>query len=307
MPLKLAIPALGAALLSLNGCYLDDWGARYNQDFHYSYPIQPGGTLSLDTFNGSVDLSGWDQNTIDVSGTKYGPSQTAAEHVKVDIVNTADSVSIHVSRPGDVFGGRGARFRIRMPWKTHIDRITTNNGPIDLLGGTGPGVIRTTNGQVHVTQFGGQIDVRTANGQVELRDVQGDAMVRTTNGHIRADDVHGSFDAATTNGGITARIDARPDAQRLRLATFNGSIELTLSGSVAEVKASTGNGSITLRLPQSTNARVFAHTGNAAISSDFPVRMTGESRRNQLEGVIGNGGPLLDLSTWNAPIRLLQM
>ena len=96
----LAAFTLSAALLSLTSCIVGvgDW-ERYNKDFHSSHPLKPGGRLSVETFNGSVEISGWDQDTVDISGTKYGPSQEEADNLRVDIDATPDSVSIRVPRP----------------------------------------------------------------------------------------------------------------------------------------------------------------------------------------------------------------
>jgi hypothetical protein len=60
-------------------------------------------------------------------------------------------------------------------------------------------------------------------------------------------------------------------------------------------------------MPYQVNAHVMARTTNSSISSDFEVRMQGEFGKNRLEGTIGNGGPLIDLSTSNGSIRLLKM
>jgi hypothetical protein len=60
-------------------------------------------------------------------------------------------------------------------------------------------------------------------------------------------------------------------------------------------------------MPYQVNAQVVARTTNSSISSDFEVKMQGEFSKNRLEGVIGNGGPLIDLSTSNGSIRLLKM
>jgi hypothetical protein len=43
------------------------------------------------------------------------------------------------------------------------------------------------------------------------------------------------------------------------------------------------------------------------VSSDFDVRTQGEISQHRLEGVIGNGGPLLDLSTSNGGIHLARL
>ena len=60
-------------------------------------------------------------------------------------------------------------------------------------------------------------------------------------------------------------------------------------------------------MPYQVNAHVMARTSNSSISSDFEIRMQGEFSKNRMEGVIGNGGPLIDLSTSNGSIRLLKM
>ncbi|MGB7720233.1 MAG: hypothetical protein WBL65_10055, partial [Bryobacteraceae bacterium] len=96
MRAKLLLPILAAALLGLAACDIEDFGGfdRYRQDFHYTYPLKSGGRLSVETFNGSVEVSGWDQETVDISGSKYAATQEAADALKVAIDNSPDSVSI---------------------------------------------------------------------------------------------------------------------------------------------------------------------------------------------------------------------
>ena len=61
------------AFLLLAGCDFEDLGSsdRYTADFHYSYPLKPGGRLSVEDFNGSIEISSWEQDSVDISGTKY--------------------------------------------------------------------------------------------------------------------------------------------------------------------------------------------------------------------------------------------
>src|SRR3954452_25090748 len=117
MRINLLLPVLTAGLLSLTGCYVGDWGhfERFHSDFHQSYPLDPAGKLSVETFNGSVEISGWDQNTVDISGTKFGPTQQLADDLPIAIDHTPSAVSIRVSRPFDAHGSRGARFVIKVP------------------------------------------------------------------------------------------------------------------------------------------------------------------------------------------------
>ena len=44
---------------------------RVQAEFHQSYPMQPGSKLTVNSLNGSVEISGWDQNMIDITATKH--------------------------------------------------------------------------------------------------------------------------------------------------------------------------------------------------------------------------------------------
>jgi DUF4097 and DUF4098 domain-containing protein YvlB len=307
MRLKFIIPALAAGLLCLTACDIEDWGdlGRFTSDFHYSYPLRAGGALSLETFNGSVDISGWDQDTVDISGTKFGPTQSAADNLRVEIDHTPDAVSIRVPRPYGRRNREGARFVIKIPRGAVLDRITSSNGGIRATAGSGPARLKTSNGSVHVEGMDGNLDVQTSNGPVEVRDVKGDVVAHTSNGHIRADGVDGTLDATTSNAGVRAEIGTADRA--VRVETSNGPVELWLpNGLSREVRVNTSNSGITMHLPSALNARVLAHTSNSSISTDFDVSLRGQIDKNHMDATIGSGGPLIDLSTSNGSIRLLK-
>jgi DUF4097 and DUF4098 domain-containing protein YvlB len=307
MRAKLLLPALGASLILMTACDFEDMDgfARYHKDFHYGFPLKSGGRLSAETFNGSVEVSPWDQETVDISGTTYAPSQDEADNLKVEVDHSPDSVSIRVVRPSMRRGNWGARFVIKVPRKTVMDRIITSNASIRTVDGVGPSRFKSSNGQIHVEGFRGELDAQTSNSAVELLDVDGAVKAHSSNGHIRVDRLAGSLDASTSNGSIHAALDRVSGA--VHLESSNGSIDLALpSGANVPVRASTNNSSITLHVPGSINARLSARTSNGSISSDFELRMQGEFSRTHMEGSIGNGGPLIDLSTSNSNIRLLR-
>lgn len=309
MRAKLLVAVVAAATLGLAGCMVDGFGLgqRFNKDFHYSYPLKDGGRLSIETFNGSVDVSGWDEQTVDISGTKYGPSPDAADSLQIEAGHLPDSVSIRVVRPSAHWGPWGARFLVKMPRRAVVDLIRTSNGQIHVTDGTGPSRLRSSNGAIRVEALRGDVDAQTSNGMVELVDVSGDAVVRTSNGRIRADHLAGSLQATTTNATITAGLSGAA-GRPLRLETSNGGVDAILPEKFdSDVRIHTSNGHITLHLPAEANARVQAQTSNSAITSDFEVRAQGAFSKSRLDGAIGAGGPLLDLSTSNAAIRLLKM
>jgi DUF4097 and DUF4098 domain-containing protein YvlB len=283
--------SLGLTTLMLAGCMDVDLGGisdRYREDFHFSYPLNAGGSLQIDNMNGAVQIVGWDKNTVDIDGTKYASSEDRLKEVQIDVVHSPDSVSIRTVPPASRSGNFGARYTIHVPQKVQLKNVVS------------------TNGAIRVESIEGGAQLKTSNGAIEITGLTGDATARTTNGSIRADVTKGGFEAESTNGTISARL-REPGSGPVRAETTNGTIDLTLDA-VRAVHANTSNGSITVHLPAAAAASVRAHTTNSSISSDFDVNVhSGEISKHRMEGNIGSGGPTLDLETTNGSIKILKM
>jgi len=301
------LPPLTAGLLILGGCDFEDLGGleRYHEDFHYSHPLKSGGRLTVEGFNGTIEVSAWDQDTVDISGTKYARSQEETAAIRIDVDHTPDAVSVRAVRPTMRNGNHGVRFAIKVPRNAVLDRLTTSNGAIRTIDGAGPARFKTSNGHVDVQRLKGSLFAETSNGPVEVMDNGGPVEVHSSNGHIRIEGVKGALEATTSNSSIHALVDRAGDT--VKLTSSNGSIELTLPpGSQSAVRAHTSNSSITVHLPSDINAHLTAQTSNGSISSDFEMRMRGEFNKHHLEGTLGNGGPLIDLSTSNGGIHVVR-
>jgi DUF4097 and DUF4098 domain-containing protein YvlB len=277
---------LCAGLLLLAGCDWEDFGSstQYSTDFHYSYPLKSGGRISLESFNGSVEVAGWDQETVDISGAKYGATPEARDAVRIDIAPSPDAVAIRTIRPSER-RNVGARYIVRVPRRTQLDRITTSNGSLRVADVSGPARVKTSNGSLKVANVSGSFDGGTSNGSIDLDNLKGDCTVKTSNGRIRAHGLAGALDATTSNGGVDAAVDA-----------------LSPGG----VRVSTSNGSITVRLVRTANARLMARTSNSSIRTDFDLTSRGATDKHHLEGTIGAGGPVVNLSTSNGGIQVLR-
>lgn len=271
------ILAVACLTFGLAGCDIEDFdsGDRSQADFHYNFPLKDSGSVSVDTFNGSVEIIGWDQNTVDISGTKYARTPEMRDSIKIDITHTDGAVSVHAVRPYDNHGNTGARFIVHVPKKVNLDRIVSSNG------------------------------------KIEVRSVTGSANLRTSNGHINAEQVDGPLDASTSNGHITVMEELSNGRAPIHVRTSNGAIDITAHHPIlSDLHASTSNGPITVHLPDSTTARVRASTSNSAITSDFDVTTQGRMDKHHLEGSInGSRGdaPIIDLETSNGHIRLAKL
>lgn len=288
-------------------------GDRYKEDFRYSYALTANGRVNVEGFNGSIEVLGWDKNEVEIVGTKYASTEEILKEIKINVANTADSVNVRADRPnGDrgwwSNGGGGVKFVLHAPRKVQLERITSSNGGVRVEAIDGNARLTTSNGTVRVYRVSGTLEVTTSNGTIELQDINGGMNLRTSNGAIRAENVKGSFDATTSNGSIRARLEQVPASSQIRASSSNGPVELTLpSYQNNDVRVQTSNSAITVRLPASANAQLRANTSNSSITSDFDVTIRGAMTKNRIDGKLGNGGALIDLSSSNGSIKVLKL
>ena len=296
-----------AATLGLAGCDVDfddvSIGPKEEETFHYSYDCKPGSRLLLENYNGAVEITAWDQPKIEIDGARFANTKERLQQVKIDISRGADSVTIRTVPPLDRGGNSGARYQIRVPKQVVLELIKSTNGSLRVSGTNGAVNLRTTNGSVRVSAVNGAVSANSTNGAIELVGLNGAATARTTNGRIKMDEIQGPMEASTTNGSIVAAMAKSTDDRKMRFSTTNGAIELRLpAGLKNDVRASTSNGSIEVKMPNGAAFQVAARTSGASIRSDFNVE--GEVTKKRIEGKVGGGGALLDLSTSNGSISL---
>jgi DUF4097 and DUF4098 domain-containing protein YvlB len=228
--------------------------------------------------------------------------------MKIDIVSSGDSVRIRTVRPVERRGNLGARYVIRVPRRTELDRIESSNGFIRVETIDGDARLKTSNGSVRLDRLKGSAEIQTSNASIELIEHGGAAILRTSNGSIRADGIKGAFDATTSNSRIEARVLEPEPHKPIKLTTSNGSINLTIDSlKDNEIRATTSNSSVTVHMPSTVNAKLVARTSNGGIQSDFDFNVQGgRMSKHFVEGTLGSGGPLIDIATSNGTIRLLR-
>ncbi len=282
---------------------------RYREDFHYSYPQTAGGRLNVDNFNGSVEVTGWDQDTVDISGTKFAASEDQLHALKIEVSSAGNSVQVKTVRPSPHPGNLGAKYTIRVPRRTTLENVGSSNGSIRVEDVEGDARLATSNGSVHLARIRGNVDARSSNGSVEVNDVSGRMSFHTSNGSMHAENAHGAFEAETSNGGVHVHLTDSDAGNAIRVSSSNGPIDLELDrlGS-SDVVAHTSNGSVTVRMPEGARTAVHATTSSrGSVHSGFEILTRGELSRNRMEGTIGGGGLKMDLTTSNGNIRLVKI
>jgi DUF4097 and DUF4098 domain-containing protein YvlB len=279
--------ATAAAVFTLFAAGCDEWGAwdRVEESFRFDYPVQTRDRLSVESRNGSVEILGWEEDRVEVAGEKYARDRDRLDQIRIDVRQTAGRLDVRTIFPsGRGWGSGGARYRIRVPRRMVIDRVETSNGPLRLENVESSARLMTSNGPVRIINVEGDMDVRTSNGPIELTRFRGAVDLTSSNGPIRAEGVHGHGGARTSNGPIE--------------------LEITGLEGVRGVRAETSNAPIRVELPADAGARIEASTSNAQITTDHTISPPPSPRDRSIEGIIGAGGPLIELRTSNAPIRL---
>jgi DUF4097 and DUF4098 domain-containing protein YvlB len=208
-----------------------------------------------------------------------------------------------------------------------LSRLETGGGNVlvdaaggNVLASSGGGNINVTaqgsvrvddgGGNVTVRQAGGAVQLETGGGNVEMGDIGGDVFAETGGGSIHLASARGMVRAETAAGGI----DCRQLGSGLRAETGSGAIvaEYARNLHFAESKIETGNGDVTVWMPDTLAAAVkvmaqnpFGHT----IRADFDaVRVTRSKDEGELhaEGLMNGGGPLLRVETANGNVLLLR-
>ncbi len=130
-------------------------------------------------------------------------------------------------------------------------------------------------------------DVRVLNGHIRIRDVEGFVKARTVNGRIEVEGMAGAVEAETANGRIEVALIQCADERETTLRSLNGRI--------------------TLRLPETCDARLEAEALHGEITADEELGLTQSKERflgRRAEGQLGRGGPRIRVGVINGAIRL---
>jgi DUF4097 and DUF4098 domain-containing protein YvlB len=241
-------------------------GPEFTENFHKAFPLEANGRFSLKNTNGDIRVETWSKAEADISAVKVARGHKEnLDKVTIETDALAGSVAVDTIYPKFRNLRVSVNYTIRVPEGVRLDLVRSTNGDVELIGRYG------------------DVKASSTNGDIKLTGAAAAAEMSTTNGGIFASELTGSVDAHTTNGRIN----------------------LTMPAVKGDIVARTTNGSISVRLGGEINAALKVHTTNGHIDTSLPVTIRDFSQsRRRLEGTIGAGGPLIDLSTTNGSVSI---
>jgi len=238
-----------------------------------TYTLQGKPDLRVQTAGASIRVDTWGQKTIEARVTtekwKIGDAG-----VKVIEHQSGDSVELEIRNPHETCivcihlhdSGDRVIVEIHMPREGQV-------------------TLHTGDGSIQLSDFKGDMDLKSGDGHQELSAVDGKLRAYTGDGHIRADGRFDALDLRTSDGHIEAR------------AVAGSSV-----GSPWNLQ--TGDGSVTLGVPENLAADIELRTGDGRINLDLPVTVQGHLSHNDVRGKLNGGGNLLTIHTGDGSIRL---
>ena len=164
---------------------------------------------------------------------------------------------------------------------------------------------RTGDGSIDVERITGTLDLHSGDGGIRAREVQGHLRASTGDGSIRLEEVDGSLDVDTGDGAIAAS----GTLTAVRARTGYGSVTIRAapgSTAVTDWRITSGDGSVTLELPDGFGGELDARTGAGGIRmGDVSVsNVTRDRDRNAARGTLGSGGRTVQVRTGDGSITL---
>ncbi|NNF14070.1 MAG: DUF4097 family beta strand repeat protein [Gemmatimonadetes bacterium] len=269
--------------------------------------IQTGGLVqTLHAVEAFLGFDGGDQyadigQVEGQSATDYRWSGRVAVGESVEIKGINGSVDFVYAQGDEIVVTAEARARRSDPSTVRIERVEHGEGLTFCAvyptpegreqNRCGPGNSGNMNTHRNDVQVDFRVEVpegvtvigRTVNGEVEAMGLQSDVYAESVNGDIEISTT-GFAQAETVNGSIEAAMGS---------ADFQSAVEF-----------STVNGSIDLDLPDDIDADLDASWLNGSFESDIPFLLEGGISKRSARGVLGDGGPELELQTVNGSIRI---
>jgi hypothetical protein len=278
------------------GCVISGAEGHYVEREEKRFPVDGKPDVKLLTRDGAIEVRSWDRPEVLVVIEKHAFSKEAATAISVDSSQDGSHVSVEVKmaredRLSSLFwGGTGsAKLIVSVPAASDI-QATTGDGAIDLDG------------------IGGTISLRSGDGSISARNASGALAARSGDGSIRLDAIKGAVDANTGDGSIVVN----GALTGVRARSGDGSIAVhAQAGSTTDTDwdISSGDGSVTVEIPESFGAELEARTGDGRVHFEGVTlsNVAGEMAPNHANGRVGAGGRAMRVRTGDGSILVKRL
>jgi DUF4097 and DUF4098 domain-containing protein YvlB len=221
-------------------------------------PADPAGEVQISNTSGSVVVTGWNRNEVEVTG------ELGDDAEKLEFVTSGKLTRIKVVLPRKSHGGDDSDLVVRVPSGSSLS-VNTVSADIQVQGVRGAQRLQSVSADIETAAAGEDVESKTVSGDISvtghgaagvvtITTVSGDAQVQNVAGEVNGNTVSGNFEfdlgqttrsrLRSTSGDLTLKgrltSDARFDAE-----SISGDIRLDVVGKPSgEFDVSSFNGEI---------------------------------------------------------------
>lgn len=267
-------------------------GARFIEQEEKRFAVTGKPDVAVKTFDGSIEIRGWDRPEVRVVVEKYGPDKQATSRIQVGSEQRDNRVTVEAGFPP------GSSGFLHWHLSTYVKMIVSVPSASNVVAKSG-------DGSLSVSQVTGVLDLRSGDGSIRGQDVSGSVKARTGDGSIALNIVDGSADLDTGDGSV--KLEGQ--LKRVRVRTGDGSVDVrAAAGSRPEEDwdIQTGDGHVRLEVRDGFAGDLDAHTNDGRIHLDGieVSNITGEIGRGALRGTLGGGGRAVRVRTGDGSITI---
>ncbi len=262
----------------------------------------PDGVVTISNISGSVEVTGWSRNEVEVSGN-LGSGVKELIFERDD-----DEIEITVKTPGSGDHDISSDLVVHVPEMSSV-KVAGVSADIDVTDVLGVIHLQSVSGDIDSEVDAADIEIVTVSGDVE---VQGDdkaahAELSTVSGDIETQNLAGEVSVNSVSGDLVL---VNSSFERVRMETVTGDIvfDAVLSED-GTFSVETINGDLDINFSNSVSARFDIETFNGDIRNCFgpdPVRTSKYTPGTELKFSEGDGKGRVTIKTLNGDLRLCK-
>ncbi len=268
------------------------------QPVHESRPVSANAEVSVNNVSGSVSVTGWTRDEVEVTGT------LGRRVERLDVAGDRDHLEIRVVLPEHSHDSGDAELQIRVPAGASVD-VTTVSADISAAGLDGRLEAQSVSGRVEVKDNPRSISAQSVSGDVVITSRAPEVRASSVSGNLRLSLGSGRVEASTVSGDTTL---AGGPLEEVHAKTTSGDLrcdaELAPRGSFSFESLS---GNLTLAVPESFPADYEISTFSGDIHNAFgprPERTSRHAPGTELDFTTGSGGARIEVNTFSGDLTL---
>ena len=188
--------------------------AKVVDEVSKTFDVSADSQFQLSNINGSVEVSGWDKDQIQVSAIITAKNQDDRDRIRLEMEQTSLGVIVET------------KYEKESRWRDN------GSGKVEYV--------------IKVPHGASLSDIELVNGSLLIENVSGKVNAELVNGSIKAKGLAATTELSSVNGSIKAWVkSAEQSLKHIEIETVNGSIKLYLPDDIsASVDVDTMHGSI---------------------------------------------------------------